>query len=180
MTMTRDLRRPELRRKVVGQPIAALALAAAGIAAPLSHSAEAQQRRGGAGTGGAFANPAFLLWTAADNRFDALAEELELTESQRESATALVAEIREENGAALSSFSELMTRMRNRTGAAGGRPGGQRRAGGGAGGGGGQLRQMMTELRPVLEGFQTDFRALLNEEQAEKLDEISRRRPPGR
>ncbi len=181
MTENHTLPRPAAGRSVPLRFAVALALAFAAIAVLLPHSADAQQRRGGAGMGGALANPAFLLWAAVDSRFEVLTEELELTESQQESATELVATLREENETALESYRELMTQMRNRMGGAGaGRSGGQRRAGGGMPGGGGQLRETMAELQPVLEGFRTDFHALLTEDQVEKLDEITRRRPRGR
>lgn len=140
-----------------------LVLAIAAVTAVLPCPGAAQDD-GGADTATLSMRP-FGVWVWVDTGFDTWAGWLELTESQRDSVTALAARVRAEKGDVLRTYSDLQARFRA---AADERPGERRRTPEAEK----QLLELMIELHPVLEGFENDIRALLNEDQAETLDRI--------
>ena len=153
-----------------------LGVIAAAIALAIPGSASAQ--RGGGGGGGFPNSTGIRLWVALDQRFEALAKGLSLTEAQTESVTRLVAKFREENRGALGQWAEVMASGRPRTGPPGG--GANRPEAGGGMQRMREMRDLMRRLAPALEILRQEVAGLLDDEQIKTLATILERRPPRR
>ena len=152
--------------------VAMLGLVAAAFTLALPASAFAQR-----GAGGGFAqNPGMQLWMALDDRFDAVAKELTLTEDQTASVKTLLTEFTEENKSA-ARLKTLFANMRSRAGA--GRRGGGGGAGGAARQGFQEMRDLVQQLDPAFEELHEKVTALLDEEQKTTLTTLLQRRRPG-
>lgn len=166
-----------MNRNTLGRHSAVLA--ASGIALSLAVPQFTAAQPPGMEARGAFANnPGVRLWNELDQRFEKLATELALTETQVESVEVLIENFREENRGALRRYDEVMTQVRNQM-----RGGGRATRGGGARlnrQGMQRFAEIVQELVPGFEGLQADITELLDEEQAGKMSQLlTLRRRPG-